>query len=134
MPTAEVVKALVSSGTGGTMMSSAVLVAPLKFVIVAPVVVVAVLALLLYLPATTAAPTVAVKVKSTLPPAGMVKPPQTGAVAPTAGVVVVGLSEPPFNAIVPVAAYVKPEGNASVRVTPVAGQLPDPAVLVTVSV
>ena len=132
--TEDVAKALVSSGTGGTMMSSAVLVAPLKFVIVAPVAVVAVLALLLYMPATTAAPTAAVKVKSTLPPAGMVNPPQTGAAAPIAGVVVVGLSEPPFNAIAPVAAYMKPAGNTSVRVTPVAGQLPNPAVLVTVSV
>ena len=79
----------------------------------------------------------------------MTKLPHTGAVAPAAGVVVTGvtvkvlavgnasvvvLTVPPFSAMAPVAAYVKPAGNASLMVTPVAGQLPTAAVLVTVMV
>ena len=100
------------------------------------------------MPAAWAAPTFAVKGRVILPPAGITKFPQSGAVAPTAGVVVTGvtvkvlvpittlvvLTVPPFSAIAPVAAYVKPAGNASLMVTPVAGQLPTAAVLVTVMV
>ena len=77
------------------------------------------------MPPPTLAATLALKVIATLPPAGMLKVPQVGAVAPTAGLLIAVRVAPPASTGVVFEAKVKPVGNTSLISTPVAVLLPE---------
>ena len=76
----------------------------------------------------------AVKVRLTLLPAGRLKLPHVGVVAPATGLVMVGRVAPPLNIIAPVAAKVKPVGKLSFTSTLVAGHEPAGPVLLNTMV
>ena len=76
----------------------------------------------------------AVKVRLTLLPAGRLKLPHVGVAAPATGLVMVGRVAPPFNAIAPVEAKVKPVGKMSCTSTLVAGHEPTGPVLLNTMV
>ena len=76
----------------------------------------------------------AVKVRLTLLPAGRLKLPHVGVVAPATGLVMVGRVAPPLNIIAPVEAKVKPVGKLSFTSTLVAGHEPAGPVLLNTMV
>ena len=76
----------------------------------------------------------AVKVRLTLLPAGRLKLPHVGVVAPATGLVMVGRVAPPLNIIAPVEAKVKPVGKVSFTCALVAGHEPAGPVLLNTMV
>ena len=102
-----------------TVTSSVKLFAPIKLLVVAVAPVLVTVALLLYVPELTVLATLAMKVIATLLLGGMLKVPQVGDVAPTAGfTVAVRVAVPPSTGAL-FEAKVKTAGNTSLMETPV---------------